>query len=63
MIIWVFTPSRTKLRSFAYVIALIWLFLWSWARTNTWEIHFFGEPGAGYEAWILKNTIYYGGTS
>ena len=27
-------PSRTKLRSFAYVIVLIWLFFWSWPWTS-----------------------------
>ena len=30
-------PSRTKLRSFAYVIALIWLFFWGWTWANTRE--------------------------
>ena len=46
-------PSRTKLRSFAYVIVLIWLFF----GIGPGQIignSFFGEPGAGYEAWILK---------
>jgi len=46
-------PSRTKLRSFAYVITLIWLFF----GVGPGQIlgnSFFGEPGAGYEAWILK---------
>ena len=46
-------PSRTKLRSFAYVIALIWLFF----GVGPGQIlgnNFFGAPNAGYESWILK---------
>ena len=46
-------PSRTKLRSFAYVIALIWLFF----GVGPGQIignNFFGAPDAGYESWILK---------
>ena len=46
-------PSRTKLRSFAYVIALIWLFF-GVGPGQVLGNNFFGEPGAGYEAWILK---------
>jgi hypothetical protein len=46
-------PSRTKLRSFAYVIALIWLFF-GVGPGQVLGNSFFGEPGAGYEAWILK---------
>ncbi len=46
-------PSRTKLRSFAYVIALIWLFF-GIGPGQVIGNNFFGDPGAGYEAWILK---------
>jgi len=46
-------PSRTKLRSFAYVITLIWLFF-GVGPGQVLGNNFFGEPGAGYEAWILK---------
>ena len=46
-------PSRTKLKSFAYVIALIWLFF-GVGPGQVLGNNFFGEPGAGYEAWILK---------
>ena len=46
-------PSRTKLRSFAYVITLIWLFF-GVGPGQVLGNNFFGEPGAGYEAWIFK---------
>ena len=46
-------PSRTKLRSFAYVIALIWLFFGA-GPGQILGNNFFGDPGGGYEAWILK---------
>ena len=46
-------PSRTKLRSFAYVIALIWLFFGA-GPGQVLGNNFFGDPGAGYEAWVLK---------
>jgi len=46
-------PSRTKLRSFAYVIALIWLFFGA-GPGQVLGNNFFGAPGAGYEAWVLK---------
>ena len=46
-------PSRTKLRSFAYVIALVWLFF-GVGPGQVLGNNFFGEPGAGYEVWILK---------
>ena len=46
-------PSRTKLRSFAYVITLIWLFF-GIGPGQVLGNNFFGEPGAGYEAWILN---------
>ncbi len=46
-------PSRTKLRSFAYVIALIWLFFGA-GPGQVLGNSFFGEPSAGYEEWILK---------
>jgi len=46
-------PNRTKLRSFAYVIALIWLFF-GIGPGQVIGNNFFGDPGAGYEAWILK---------
>ena len=50
-------PSRTKLRSFAYVISLIWLFF----GVGPGQIlgnNFFGAPDAGYESWILKYLLY-----
>ena len=46
-------PSRTKLRSFAYVVALIWLFFGA-GPGQVLGNSFFGEPSAGYEEWILK---------
>jgi len=46
-------PSRTKLRSFAYVIALIWLFF-GVGPGQVLGNNFFGAPDAGYESWILK---------
>jgi len=46
-------PSRTKLRSFAYVIALIWLFF-AVGPGQVLGNNFFGAPDAGYESWILK---------
>ena len=46
-------PSRTKLRSFAYVIALIWLFF-GVGPGQVLGNNFFGAPNAGYESWILK---------
>ena len=45
--------SRTKLRSFAYVIAHIWLFFGA-GPGQVLGNNFFGAPGAGYEAWVLK---------
>jgi len=46
-------PSRTKLRSFSYVIVLIWLFF-GVGPGQVLGNNFFGESSAGYEAWILK---------
>ena len=46
-------PSRTKLRSFAYVIAIIWLFFGA-GPGQILGNSYFGAPGAGYELWILK---------
>ena len=46
-------PSRTKLKSFAYVIALVWLFF-GIGPGQILGNNFFGEPGAGYESWVLK---------
>jgi hypothetical protein len=46
-------PSRTKLRSFAYVISLIWLFF-GVGPGQVLGNNFFGAPDAGYEFWILK---------
>ena len=46
-------PSRTKLRSFAYVIALIWLFF-GVGPGQVLGNNFFGAPDSGYESWILK---------
>jgi len=45
--------SRTKLRSFAYVIALIWLFFGA-GPGQVLGNNYFGAPGAGFEFWILK---------
>ena len=46
-------PSRTKLRSFAYVISLIWLFF-GVGPGQVLGNNFFGDPNAGYDEWILK---------
>ena len=46
-------PSRTKLRSFAYVITLIWLFF-GVGPGQVLGNNFFGAPDAGYDSWILK---------
>ena len=46
-------PSRTKLRSFAYVIAIIWLFFGA-GPGQVLGNNYFGAPDAGYELWILK---------
>ena len=46
-------PSRTKLRSFAYVIALIWLFF-GVGPGQVLGNNFFGAPDTGYESWISK---------
>ena len=46
-------PSRTKLKSFAYVLVLIWLFF-GIGPGQILGNSFFGEPGAGYESWVLK---------
>jgi|TARA_X000000368_G_scaffold8002_1_gene6212 hypothetical protein len=46
-------PSRTKLRSFAYVIALIWLFF-GVGPGQVLGNNFFGAPDGGYESWILN---------
>ena len=46
-------PSRSKLRSFAYVIVLIWLFC-AIGPGLILGNDIFGSPGDGYESWILK---------
>ena len=46
-------PSRTKLRSFACVLALIWLFF-GVGPGQVLGDNFFGAPDAGSESWILK---------
>ena len=46
-------PSRAKLRSFAYVLSLIWLFF-GVGPGQVLGNNFFGAPDAGYEFWILK---------
>ena len=46
-------PSRTKLRSFAYVISIIWLFFGA-GPGQVLGNNYFGAPGAGYDLWILK---------
>jgi len=46
-------PSRSKIRSFAYVIVLIWLFC-AIGPGLILGNDIFGSPGDGYESWILK---------
>ena len=46
-------PSRRKIRSFAYVLVLIWLFFGIGPGLVLGN-DIFGNPGGGYEAWILK---------
>ena len=46
-------PSRGKIRSFAYVIVLIWLFC-AIGPGLILGNDIFGSPGNGYESWILK---------
>ena len=45
--------SRRKIRSFAYVLVLIWLFFGIGPGLVLGN-DIFGSPGSGYEAWILK---------
>ena len=46
-------PSRSKIRSFAYVLVLIWLFC-AIGPGLILGNDIFGSPGNGYESWILK---------
>jgi len=46
-------PSRRKIRSFAYVIVLIWLFC-AIGPGLILGNDIFGAPGNGYESWILR---------
>ena len=46
-------PNRTKLRSFAYVIVLVWFFFGA-GPGQVLGNNFFGSPNAGYDNWILK---------
>ncbi len=46
-------PNRNKLRSFAYVITLIWLFFAIGPGLVLGNM-FFGDPGGGFESWVLK---------
>jgi len=46
-------PSRRKIRSFAYVLVLIWLFFGIGPGLVLGN-DIFGSPGGGYETWILK---------
>ena len=46
-------PSRSKIRSFAYVIVLIWLFC-AIGPGLVIGNDIFGSPGTGYQSWILK---------
>jgi len=46
-------PSRGKIRSFAYVIVLIWLFF-AIGPGLILGNDIFGSPSNGYESWILK---------
>ena len=46
-------PSKNKIRSFAYIIVLIWIFF-AIGPGLVIGNDFFGNPGNGYESWILK---------
>jgi len=46
-------PGRRKIRSFAYVIVLIWLFF-AIGPGLILGNDIFGSPGTGYESWMLK---------
>ena len=46
-------PSKRKIRSFAYVLVLIWLFFGIGPGLVLGN-DIFGSPGDGYESWILK---------
>ncbi|MDC0057544.1 hypothetical protein OAJ74_05265, partial [Alphaproteobacteria bacterium] len=46
-------PSKRKIRSFAYVLVLIWLFFGIGPGLVLGN-DIFGSPGGGYESWILK---------
>ena len=46
-------PSRNKIRSFAYVISLIWLFC-AIGPGLVIGNDIFGSPGNGYQSWVLK---------
>ena len=46
-------PSRRKIKSFAYVIFLIWLFC-AIGPGLVIGNDIFGSPGDGYQSWMLK---------
>ena len=46
-------PSRTRMKSFSYVMVLIWLFF-AVGPGLVLGNDLFGSPGAGYEGWALK---------
>ena len=46
-------PSKSKIRSFAYVIVLIWIFFAIGPGLIIGN-DIFGSPGSGYESWIMK---------
>ena len=46
-------PSKNKIRSFAYVISLIWLFC-AIGPGLVIGNDMFGSPGNGYQSWVLK---------
>jgi len=46
-------PNRRKIKSFAYVLVLIWLFF-AVGPGSVLGNDLFGSPGLGYENWILK---------
>ena len=46
-------PSRRKIKSFAYVLVLIWIFFGIGPGLVLGN-DIFGNPGGGYEAWVLK---------
>ena len=46
-------PSKSKIRSFAYVVVLIWIFFAIGPGLIIGN-DIFGSPGNGYESWVMK---------